>query len=77
MDSKWYGFKMKLRALCNLFSNLTIENNYASTQKVIKMLEHMNITACASEIDSYAYNITFYQCLIIYNDSNTIYLLKS
>ena len=37
----------------------------------------MNITVCASEIDSYGYNITFNQFLIIYNDFNTINLLES
>ena len=68
---------MKLQALRNLFSHITVEDNYASTQEVIKMLEHMNITACASEIDSYGHNITFNQFLIIYNDFNTIYLLES
>ena len=69
--------KMKLRALRNLYSHYTVEDNYASTQEVLTMLEHMNITARASEIDSYGYNITFNQFLIIYNDFNTIYLLES
>ena len=69
--------KMKLRALRNLYYHYTVEDNYASTQEVLTMLEHMNITARASEIDSYGYNITFNQFLIIYNDFNTIYLLES
>ena len=43
---------MKLRDLRNLFSHFTVEDNYTSTQEVIKILEYMNITACASEIDS-------------------------
>ena len=41
------------------------------------MLENLNITARASEIDSYGYNITFNQFLIIYNDFNTSYLLEN
>ena len=68
---------MKLRALRNLFSHYTIEDNYATTQEVLNMLEHLNITARASEIDSYGYNITFNQFLIIYNDFNTSYLLEN
>ena len=69
--------KMKLRALRNLYYHYTVEDNYASTQEVLTMLEHMDITARASEIDSYGYNITFNQFLIIYNDFKTIYLLES
>ena len=76
MDSSQEFIIMKLRALRNLFSHFTVEDNYANTQEVLAMLAHLNIFSSASEIDSYGYNITFNQFLIIYNDLNTTYLLE-
>ena len=65
MDSSQEFIIMKLRALRNLFSHFTVEDNYANTQEVLAMLAHLNIFSSASEIDSYGYNITFNQFLII------------
>ena len=64
MDSSQEFIIMKLRALRNLFSHFTVEDNYANNQEVLAMLAHLNIFSFASDIDSYGYNITFNQFLI-------------
>ena len=69
----------KLRELKALFSFFAIEDNYATTKEVLKMLRHMNIYSNESEINGYMHDNKFSLpiFLIIYNDLNTAYLYEN
>ena len=62
----------KLRELKAFFSFFAIEDNYATTKEVLKMLRRMNIYSNESEINDYMHdnNFLFPIFLIIFNDLN-------
>ena len=69
----------KLRELKALFSYFAVEDNYATTEEVLKMLRHMNIYSNESEINVYMHDnkFSFPIFLIIYNDLNAAYLYEN
>ena len=65
--------------LRSLFAYFAIEDNYATTTEVLKMLQHLNIYSNETEINCYMHDnkFSFPMFLIIYNNLSTAYLYEN